>query len=297
MPSPVITLATHRTLSKGAPDDRLLAEALARRGIAARFGVWNDPYVDWAATPVTLVRSTWDYYQIPEHWTAWIERVRIGTCLVNSPSLLHWSSNKRYLTELERHGVPCVATVVVESTESESLKTIARRQAWGDVVVKPAVAASAYGARRFGPETIDTAGEVHLAALLKRGPAIVQPYIRAVETERERSLVFIAGEFTHSFTKPAFSVTADGATDIHLVDASKREHVVALSALAVLPEKPLYARVDLVPTEAGPLLMELELVEPDLGLRLSAHGLQTLASACESIVGLHRVMAHLQPDF
>jgi hypothetical protein len=29
----------------------------------------------------------------------------------------------------------------------------------------------------------------------------------------------------------------------------------------------LYARVDLVEGESGPMLMELELIEPDLGLR------------------------------
>lgn len=284
MADPSITLVTHRALPLGAPDDRLLADAITSRRIAVRFAVWNDPGIDWTVTPMALVRSAWDYHHAPQSWAAWIETTHRLTTLVNAPSLLHWSSDKRYLVELQRRGVPCVPTVVIESGENELLRAITKKQGWDEIVVKPVFGASSQGVSRFGPDAIDLYGQAHLTALLKRGAAVVQPYLRGVETARERSLVFIAGEFTHAFTKRAFSGIAVDAADIRLYDASDTERQVGLEAIAALSEQPVYARVDLVPTDTGPKLMELELVEPDLGLRLSACALQSLVTACQTIV-------------
>ena len=42
-------------------------------------------------------------------------------------------------------------------------------------------------------------------------------------------------------------------------------------------DRPAYARVDLVPTQAGPLLMELELIEPSLFFRMYPESAQRLA--------------------
>ncbi len=69
-----VTLVTHAALAGGAPDDQLLAEALAREGLKTRFAVWNDPGVDWAASPLTVVRSAWDYHHAPQAWREWLSR-------------------------------------------------------------------------------------------------------------------------------------------------------------------------------------------------------------------------------
>ena len=93
-------------------------------------------------------------------------------------------------------------------------------------------------------------------------------HLAQVETERERSLVFIDGAFAHSFTKPLFSTNAMGSTVVLPHVPSTAELALAIVALAALPVRPLYARVDLIPGDDGPVLMELELIEPDLSLRL-----------------------------
>ncbi len=50
------------------------------------------------------------------------------------------------------------------------------------------------------------------------------------------------------------------------------------------PEQSTYARVDLVPSASGPLRMELELMEPDLGLRLMNHGAVAFAEVCLALL-------------
>ena len=273
------TIVTHRMLPGGSPDDRLLALALAQNGIETHFAVWDEASIDWAAAPITIVRSTWDFYHAPARWAAWIHRVSDITTLINAPEVLLWSSDKRYLRDLDSCGVACVPTMVVESPAVDSLAGIAGRCGWDDVVVKPTVAASAFGAKRFAEAEFSDAGEAHLVALLQRGAALVQPYMAAVEFERERSLVYISGEFTHAYTKPAFSEVSDGTMRIIGYSPNTYELQAAESAIAAIPWSPVYARVDLVVSDTGPLLMELELVEPDLGLRLSDYAMRKFATA------------------
>ena len=275
----IATIVTHRALPAGSPDDRLLALALTRHGIETRFAVWDEASIDWEAAPITIVRSTWDFYRTPEQWTAWIHRVSDITTLINAPDVLLWSSDKRYLRDLDRRGVACVPTMVVEPTAVESLAGIAKQHGWDEIVVKPTVAASAFGAKRFSKAELSDSGQAHLVALLERGAALVQPYLSAVEIEGERSLIFISGEFTHAYTKPAFSAVSDGTARITRYDPDNDEFQAAVSAIEAIPGTPLYARVDLVVTDEGPLLMELELVEPDLGLRISDFAVRKFVAA------------------
>lgn len=298
-----LTIVTHQALPNGAPDDQLLAAALGRDGIAVRFAVWSDHTVRWEVTPLAIVRSTWDYYRTPAQWSAWLSRAAQATRLANPDAVLHWNSDKRYLLDLARRGVSCVPTEVVAPAEEKGaaaaeadarpiLTSLARRRGWLDVVVKPAVAASAFGARRFAGAALSDHGEAHLQTLLVHGAVLVQPYVSALEHTPERSLVYIDGRFAHAFTKPAFSTNATGTTEARLYTPTVEEQTLADATLAAaratltdpshaFDGELLYARVDIVPTPDGPLLMELELIEPDLALRLSAESTELLAKAAD----------------
>ena len=60
---------------------------------------------------------------------------------------------------------------------------------------------------------------------------------------------------------------------------SAAERSLADQALRAAPGPTTYARVDVVPTPDGPRLMELELIEPDLGLRLHPPSIAALVRA------------------
>ena len=279
-----ITLVTHRGLPHGAQDDQRLAEALRHRGRSVRFAVWDDEAVDWGLSAVTLLRSTWDYHLAPQAWLAWLDRLEGQTRLINPPTLVRWNTDKRYLGELAGRGAPCLPTVFVEGTASPSLASIAAGQAWSDVVIKPAIGASARGARRFREAEIAQAGEQHLTLLLQDGAVLVQPYMAVVEQAEERCLVFIGGQYSHAFVKPAFSSGAVGHASIRVHQASAAELDMAAQVLAAAPSASTYARVDLIPGEQGPMLMELELIEPDMALRLAPGSIERLAQVCEAVL-------------
>lgn len=218
-----VTLVTHQGLPQGSDDDQLLAEVLRAQGSQVRFAVWNDPDVDWSAGRLTLIRSTWDYHLQAAAWLAWMARASARTRLINPPGLLRWNTDKRYLGELSKRGVRCLPTVFVEGGGRPSLPALASREGWGELVLKPAIGASARGARRLRLEELADAGEQHLQQLLQAGAVLVQPYMAVVEQAEERCLVFIAGKYSHAFVKPAFSGGAAGYAAVRLHQASEQE--------------------------------------------------------------------------
>jgi glutathione synthase/RimK-type ligase-like ATP-grasp enzyme len=274
-----VSIATHAAMSDGSSDDRLLAAAIVAAGGRVRLAVWNDPGVDWADSARVVMRSTWDYHLDPAAWFRWLDAVAPVTRLVNDAATLRWNSDKRYLVELDAAGVAIVPTVHAAAGTRVDLAARCAARGWGDVVVKPAIGASAKGAQRFEGATIREHGQAHLDDLLRRGAALIQPFQRAVQAERERSLVYVGGAFSHAFSKPAFLTGTGDGLDERIHDATAGERDLAEAALSAAPRPVTYARVDMVPTPDGPRLMELELIEPDLGLRLHAPAVDALARA------------------
>lgn len=277
MPSPGIYIVTHKGLPKGAPDDRLLAEEIVRKGGRAQIVAWDAAEADWPQSGKLVIRSAWNYHLNVSAWYNWIDIVSAQCAVVNSPALLRWNADKRYLLELQQKQIPVVPTVLLDAVANADIES------WllgygDDIIVKPSVGASAAGVKRFKLPTELKQCILHLKQLNQFCDALVQPFQAAVEHDRERSLVYIAGAFTHAFTKPAFHPGISAGSHVEmLMQPSIEERGLGERVLNSLPVMPAYARVDLVPTANGPLLMELELIEPHLAFHLSPKCCEFLA--------------------
>ena len=113
---------------------------------------------------------------------------------------------------------------------------------------------------------------------------MVQPYLSEVDEHGETALVFIDGVYSHSIRKASLlpepvvhAVAVPRSHDLFVAegitarDPSKAERALADQVLAAVPGSGdlLYARVDLLPSPDGPVLIELELTEPSLFLRFA----------------------------
>lgn len=277
-----ITLLTEAGLPDMTPDDLLLQRALEARGASVRVAVWSDPSVDWSRSPVTVFRSTWDYFYHYERFTAWLAAVETTTQLINDPATIRWNAHKSYLADLERGGVSIVPTLFAGASERIDVARSCAERAWTSIVIKPCVGGSAYGAQRFDLGTQSAQAQQHLDTLLARDAALVQPYLPSVETERERSLIFFDGAFSHAIRKVPFSTLAEyDATEAYAPSAAEvacAERVLAVSNRGRLA----YARVDLVPHDDALLLMELELVEPSLSFAFADGSAERFAAVIEA---------------
>ncbi|MFE7031045.1 RimK family alpha-L-glutamate ligase [Streptomyces sp. NPDC057621] len=280
-----IALVTCQEVLESGYDRDLPALADAVRDAGAEVAVvgWDDPDVEWGGFDLVLIRSTWDYSWRAAEFLAWADRCGAATTLANPPEVVRWNADKRYLGDLAAAGVPVVDTRYLAPGDPADLP--------GDreYVVKPTSGAGARYAARYTPEDHDTAVR-HLERMHAEGlTAIVQPYVRSIDTAGERALQFFGGRFLHAIRKGAVLEPGTAFDDekvphpnLRTWEPSPAELAVAERALAAVPGAPelLYARVDLVDGDDGaPRVMELELVEPNLFLFLHEDSVPVVAQA------------------
>ncbi|MEW6743712.1 MAG: hypothetical protein AB1486_13230 [Planctomycetota bacterium] len=258
-----VTLVTCLDLPEPDPDEAPLAAALATAGIDARNRAWDDPTVDWGATPLTVLRSTWNYPLHQRAFLSWAAATSAKTRLWNPLPVVRWNAHKRYLLDLACRGVPVTPTELVQRGSRRALSAIITEHGWKEVVIKPAVSAACYRTVRIGVGSL-ARGEDHLRALAARGDVLVQPFVSSVEDYGERALVWIDGKLTHAVRKtPRFEGDEERVSQSVAITAA--EETLVQPALAAVEGPLLYARVDAAPGDDGePRIMELELIEPSL---------------------------------
>ena len=261
-------------------DDRLLADALEHRGANVRPLVWGDP-LPLPRGAVVVVRSTWDYVESPERFTVWLDMLDDQHAVVYNPtSMIRWNMHKSYMLGLATRGVPIVPTCLLLRGSDQTLDRVSAGRGWDDVVIKPAVGATArltVHVGRIGHEQAET----HLQDVLAREDVLIQPYLPAVVTEGELSVVAIAGELTHAVVKRPrhgdWRVQSEFGGSSERVPLDQTLRAAAHTVLAALDTVPLYARIDLVSDGRQSRLIELELIEPELFFRFAPESADAMA--------------------
>ncbi len=245
----------------GTADDAFAAEALRRRGLEVETVLWTDPLVRWDDYGAIALRSTWDYYLRPEEFRAFIARLPPAR-LWNPAATVRWNLDKRYLLELEQRGVPIVPTRLIERGP------LALGE-WSEAVLKPSISGGAHRTFRIGAAALSPAeGERALREVLAGSAAILQPFVPEVARDGEWSLVFFRGAFSHAVLKrPApgdFRTQPQHGARVERADPPDAVLAAAAHALRAAAQETIYARVDGVWAGGAFLLMELELIEPNL---------------------------------
>jgi glutathione synthase/RimK-type ligase-like ATP-grasp enzyme len=262
-------LALATAISACARDEDLapLQQACAEAGLRADIVAWDDPTVSWGRFDAVLLRSTWDYTTRLPEFLAWCDRVHAASTLLNPPEVVRWNTDKHYLGQLAARGVP-----VIQSHYLEPGDDLERLPVLAEFVLKPCVGAGSRGARRFVAAE-RAAALAHARELLAQGHSVLmQPYLAQVDELGETALVFFEGRYSHAIRKGPLLRRGAAATralfapeHIGARTPTEDERALAKRVLAALPfERLAYARVDLLPSPAGPQLLELELTEPSL---------------------------------
>ena len=257
-----IALVTCSKYPRLTESDRLLAGALKTLGVHAVATDWRDSGTRWGEFDLAVLRSTWDYHLHPEEFSGWLDLAATATRLLNPLALVRWNMNKRYLVELAARGVPTLPSIVVAPGDSRP-PDLGRDRACSEIVVKPLIGASAWQISRI--RSVDW--ESALTPELRRNGCLIQPYAPEIAAG-EYSIVFFGGVFSHAVLKKPkagdFRTQPElGAT--HTLISPKPSLIAdAAAVLDVLPQASIYARIDGIVRDNRLLLMEAELIEPDL---------------------------------
>ncbi len=186
----------------------------ALRACGARVEVadWDDPDVRWSSYDLAVLRSTWDYTERPSEFLAWADRVAATTPLSNSAAVVRWNTDKHYLSELARAGVPIVPSRFIEPGEdpTAALGLFLSEFGESELVVKPAIGAGSRDTRRYKRSARDAAA-THAGQLLAAGRSVLlQPYLDRVDEQGETALIFFAGASGHAmYFDPSTGVKSD----------------------------------------------------------------------------------------
>ena len=253
------------------------AEVLRSAGFEVTARPWTAPG-DLRPFDAVLPLVVWGYHLQYAAWLALLDRLEDERApCINPPSLLRWNSDKAYLAELDAKSIATVPTLAVDALDTAALGRARAQFGCEQLVVKPAVSASATGTFLLGlgdPVPDEAAGRRML----------VQPLMSAIARDGEYSLMLFDGRFSHAIVKTPkrgdFRVQPHLGGSERPCPAPESTIELALSALAAAPAEAVYARVDMVADDAGQYrIMELELIEPALWLQDAPDGGAGFASA------------------
>jgi glutathione synthase/RimK-type ligase-like ATP-grasp enzyme len=268
-------------------DMPLLLEAVRATGRAVDEVCWDDESIDWSTYDHVVIRSTWDYHRRYNEFMQWVRAVSSVSTISNSVDVITWNTDKHYLAEVAEMGLPVVPTVFIEPGHDDWRDQVRELLSKGDVVVKPAISAGSNDTERHG--NFDAA-QKHIAELLSAQRSVMlQPYMADVDVESETGLVFIDSKFSHAFAKGPLLAQAKNMSgglyaeeEIGGRQPTAEQLLIGERAAKWLTSrfgKLLYARVDLLPTPQGPVIIEIELTEPSLYLLLHPPAATQLAEA------------------
>lgn len=265
--------------------DSLLAEALCELGHEVVPMPWNADPSPAGPFDVAVLRSNWDYHDDVNGFLAWlVDTEHGGTRVVNDAELVRWNVDKRYLADLSAQGIAVPRTidapVDVDSLEAwfaqTGISTAVRKPAWGASghLVEMLRAGDPRSAEVLALEDVDGR------------PFLVQEFVAEI-SHGEHALVFFDGALSHAFLRlppqGEFRVNTKYGGQVEPTTAAPELVSFAQQVLAALPSQPTYARVDVVMTAAGPVLMEIELNEPSLALHLADGSAQRFAQAIGNV--------------
>jgi glutathione synthase/RimK-type ligase-like ATP-grasp enzyme len=154
-------------------------------------------------------------------------------------------------------------------------------------VIKPVTGANAQGAWRLDAEHARTLAP-EIEAYFAGRPLMMQPFERGIVEEGEFSMMYFNGAHSHSILKAPkagdFRAQEEYGSEIRLIEPEPALLAAGNAAIAAVGQKLLYARVDLVRSDDTFRVMELELVEPSLYLRLDRDAPDRFADAIASLL-------------
>lgn len=267
------------------PSEQYLLSQLPELGIKVEPAVWNDPSVNWAKFNGVLIRTIWDYHKHIAAFGLWIDQLAQLDLIVGNPTaVLRWNAHKNYLEELGLKGITIPPTLFLP--QGSDLGEI--QIPWSVFIIKPAVSATAFQTFKLTKTTYEAQRSI-LELIIHEKDLLVQQFIPSISEQGEYSLMFFNKKFSHAVLKKAkageYRVQEEFGGSYSVAEPDEAIVQFASEVLLTVVHPCLYARVDLVLFEGLPMLMELELIEPELFLTTDAIREKFIASIVGYFLG------------
>ncbi len=271
-----IILATAVDQPEITASDQLYAEALRRRSLEVVGAAWNGPPAAFDGAAAVVLRSTWGYYRAPAEFRAWAEAMAASTQLFNPIGLVRWNLRKDYVGKLATAGIRTPGTFIV-AREAAAIERVFDETGWQRAVVKPASGGGGHSVELLSRDAVADA-----VPRLAAGEVLVQEFLPEI-ADGELSMVYFDGVFSHAIRKspPKGEFRSNARYGPTRAAETPPDEVAGQGAavLRVLPEMPLYARVDGVVRDGTLVVIEVEVLEPSLFMEFDPGSAERFAEA------------------
>lgn len=246
-------------------EDLLLKQELMNNNINAEIISWQDMTIDYSKFDCLILRSAWGYQDKYLEFKEWLQMIKNkNILLLNYPDIIinNIQKNKQF-NILKKNNIPFISTSFVYS-EADLLERLALNTL---TVIKPIISGS--GKNTYLINQNDPSNLRNILNGLKNifiqndNGIMIQPYFNGIENG-EYSCIFIDGINTHNMLRfpgvfsekkrPIYLSSVPNCVKKIANDVSKLEEFSGY----------LYMRVDIVLQDGNPIIMEVELAEPDL---------------------------------
>jgi glutathione synthase/RimK-type ligase-like ATP-grasp enzyme len=261
--------------------DDLVKPFLQQRGWSVDDVSWHNDAIDYDSYDLVVVRSTWDYQSDSDAFLGCLKRIEASKAILeNSFALMQWNLSKAYLRDLEQAGVPILPTLWHEIFAQEHLELAFKHFDCPQLIIKPLVSANADHTYKFSSDEVAALLPVFNKTFITR-PFMIQAFEASILEKGEYSLFYFASRFSHAICKrPAkgdFRVQEEHGGQLEAIAPNVDMLALAEKAIKALPEEPLYARVDMLETDKGLAIIEIELIEPSLYFNMDADSAERFA--------------------
>jgi glutathione synthase/RimK-type ligase-like ATP-grasp enzyme len=229
--------------------------------------VWNDPAIVWTTYYCLIFRTIWDYFEQPIAFNLWLDKIeKLGIKTLNPIDVIRKNQHKFYLKNLKNQGIEIIPTVFIPKNSVLNLEIINQKK-WQKAVIKPAVSGGSYLTKLFDANDIATV-EAEYSNIVAERDLLLQPFMPEIQTHGEISLLFYGGQYSHAILKTPqnedFRVQSQFGGQYQSYQPTAALIDLANKIIELFDNQLLYARVDGILSNGQFLLMEVELIEPDL---------------------------------
>jgi glutathione synthase/RimK-type ligase-like ATP-grasp enzyme len=275
-----ICFLTLKNREKFIIDDAIVINELKTKQILVDEIPWSEyQNIDWKQYALVIIRTTWDYYNVPKEFLLALRFISNQTRLVNSYNLIEWNINKIYLKDLDEAKIATIPTVFGNSLDQNSLERLLEIHSGKNLVLKPQISGNSFNTFFINQNQVTLKQKEKIIETFKQKEYMAQPLISSIQQEGEYSMFYFGGKFSHSIIKKP----SNGDYRVQeSYGASIEENLNSLDELKEVSRKivyfletkfgeiPFQLRLDFVRLDDGRLaVMEVEAIEPSLYFRIS----------------------------
>ncbi len=282
-----LVFATSKNLHEP-ESEKILRNQLTSLGHQVKLFPWNGDQTPFFEAELVILRTCWDYYKQPKLFKDWLLNLQQHRIRVLNPiEMVLWNFEKTYLIELQEAGFLVPETYIVDAYDLPKIEQKMAQLNWEQAVLKPVSGQSGHYLQLLKRREACTWS----TSQAPQKEALLQAFEPKITSLGETLLIFIAGEFSHAIRrvlpKGEWKSNSQYGSSLKISTVNPKIIEQAHLILQYVSQKfsstmPLYVRIDGIIAEGDLFsLMEVELIEPNLGFQLAPSGALSFAKSVD----------------